>query len=859
MSAESIKKNLSVRFAAPLPEFYRRRIIFWPDPGREFESVADEVCPEGVQLVKLTGSNSFGVKMLLAETDTTGNYLVYNPVSYDSPQDNRLRDIELYSEEFRADFLSMQMEELHIAASPAMRRVMKEYGRFFNSRERRQKLLEFGREYADPADLRLDITAVLCGLRRASVPDIIGAVLTDGLDRENNGALLSIGKFGSMQDFRELLSRYTGYEDTDGRPLLQLAAHVFMTALAQTMNPSHLSGFPGLISGPHRQYCYSMVHEWLTGAEDDRFYDICREIEERYGLPERFDALETEELAGSECFPCINECILRRFLNEIAANVIRIDAIVETVEKRRTLKWYKRVAGYYEGILQIAKIAQFSREHAEGFHIVEAEAIWKKYAKEYYRMDSCYRLFIASFHKSLKYSSTVLEDAYKAAAEYAEGLYRNRFLGELSDGWTAAAGGQLAERGAVGGVVRQEDFYRNFVAPVVSDGSRAFVIVSDALRYEAAASLAEVLTRDTKGSTTLHCLQAVLPTVTGYGMAALLPHLKLELDAGLRVIADGMPTDGIAAREKVLKAANRTAAAVRYQDFIAMKMAERREKLGSAEVVYIWHNTVDAAGDKASSEAGVFEACGEAAEEIKNLVRIITNELSGTNILITADHGFLYTRSPLTESLKLGVPSEDPRVREAARRYIIAENGFTPEHMMPFSLERIGGTGLTGFAPAENIRLKIRGGGENYVHGGVSLQEMAVPVIVFKNMRAGSKKFVEAQKVQLQLLSESRRISNNIFSLDFLQKDPAGGKKQPCSYEICVCDAAGEAVSDRRKVIADRTDANPNNRIFRVQLTLKAMPYSRTDRYYLTVADADSREVLSRTEFEINIAFTSDF
>lgn len=34
-----------------------------------------------------------------------------------------------------------------------------------------------------------------------------------------------------------------------------------------------------------------------------------------------------------------------------------------------------------------------------------------------------------------------------------------------------------------------------------------------------------------------------------------------------------------------------------------------------------------------------------------------------------------------------------------------------------------------GFAPRESIRLKMNGGGMNFVHGGISLQKMVVPVI----------------------------------------------------------------------------------------------------------------------------------
>ena len=39
MSTETIQYTLQERFAVPLPDFYRRRIIFWLDEEREFEDV----------------------------------------------------------------------------------------------------------------------------------------------------------------------------------------------------------------------------------------------------------------------------------------------------------------------------------------------------------------------------------------------------------------------------------------------------------------------------------------------------------------------------------------------------------------------------------------------------------------------------------------------------------------------------------------------------------------------------------------------------------------------------------------------------------------------------------------------------
>ena len=49
------------------------------------------------------------------------------------------------------------------------------------------------------------------------------------------------------------------------------------------------------------------------------------------------------------------------------------------------------------------------------------------------------------------------------------------------------------------------------------------------------------------------------------------------------------------------------------------------------DVVYIYHDTIDEAGHL---EKSIFGACDEAIDELKNVVRIITNEFGGANILM---------------------------------------------------------------------------------------------------------------------------------------------------------------------------------------------------------------------------------
>lgn len=87
MDLDTIIRDLNKRFAAPLPEFYKRRIIFWYDEDREFEDKLDDIQVDNAKLLVLTGTNNFAAKKLLNVDDTASNYLVYSPISYESQED----------------------------------------------------------------------------------------------------------------------------------------------------------------------------------------------------------------------------------------------------------------------------------------------------------------------------------------------------------------------------------------------------------------------------------------------------------------------------------------------------------------------------------------------------------------------------------------------------------------------------------------------------------------------------------------------------------------------------------------------------------------------------------------------------
>lgn len=854
MESETIKQKLIERFDAPLPDSYQRRIVFWHDEEQSFGEIIDELDIPNVKILKLTGTNNFYAKNLLSIDDTSSNYLVYDPCTYNDVKDKWLLDIELYSESFRADLLSMQMDELRIEQNANMRRIMKQYKKFFENKERVAKLKVFDSTYSTAGQLHIDIMAVLSGSSVNTPAGIIRTVLLSGF--EENEAIENITKFGDITAFWSLVNKYVGYEHSDDDSIIDLASHVFLTALTTTMPESFFKDIEKYISYGHQSTCYSMVNEWLHSEDDRLFFPVCVEIEKHCNLYSKFNKVEIAELLDTELFPCINESILTRFMDMIAFNTVKIDEIMQTVEKKRTQKWYHRVESYFDGLLQVANIQKFYNEHITGFHEVNYKDMWNNYAGEYYLMDSYYRSFFRAFRASLKNSNLRIEDAYKGAADYVENLYKNSYLVPLSAKWTSLVKDELAKSPKLGMLSNQRSFYSSNVSPVLSGGGRVFVIVSDAFRYETAVELKERLTRETKGVADIHGIQSVLPSITKCGMAALLPHKKYEFADG-KIVCDGVSTEGTANRDKILKNKDPESIAITYKDFLAMKKAEKRELAAGKNVIYIYHNTIDATGETAVTEDKIFEACEEAIEEIFNLVKTISNELSGTNILITADHGFLYSYKKLQISDKAEKDYVKGVLVETDRRYIITDKADDAEHVIKVPMSEYSCDYYV-MIPQDIIRFKT-GGGMNYVHGGASLQEMMVPVITFKNVRATSKKYVENTKATIELTSSSRKISNSIFTLNFYQKEPVGGKVSKAEFEVFMSDATGNAVSDRQKIIADKTSENGADRMFHVRLTLKGLEFKKTDTYYLNIVDKETMKATGRIEYTIDIAFVNDF
>ena len=376
MDLNKVQQDLVRRFAAPLPEFYKRRIIFWYDEDREFEDQLDDMVLDGVKVAQLNGSNTFAVKKLLCEDDTASSYLVYDPRSFTRDDDNWLINVQLYSEEFRADLNSIWMDEMGLPATPIIRNQVKNYRKFFRAKDRRDAVKKLNSNISTAAQIHLAVMAALCGNDDIQPSHIIRSVIHAGLDLDSNSIYQSFLTYGAEKPFWVMVAQASGYNEGDDVRLGRLAIHMLLTAATRTMHLDHLAGLDAFISTPHQAWCYDFVSEWLHSEDNRQLYEVARYVEEEARLSRRFSQLAVEDLVDTEVFPCINECILTSLMKEISDHIIQVDTIKATVEKRRTMVWYDNVSSYYEGLLQVANMQSFFLEHSAGFYTVELHKIW---------------------------------------------------------------------------------------------------------------------------------------------------------------------------------------------------------------------------------------------------------------------------------------------------------------------------------------------------------------------------------------------------------------------------------------------------------------------------------------------------
>ena len=844
-------------------------VVVWHDPDGEFAQAVDELELPGVEVSREEENDLFRLKAELNGDLGGRRVLLYRPRERRLEGD-WLADVEVRAEQFSADYASIQMRELGAPDTREMRDALRSRKAFMAKKTNVKRLAQLRDSYQTPQELDLSIMAVALGATKAEPVCVVRRYLELA---EQEGAADAFGRLeaaGVGDSFREALAAWTGFgaDVTDARAVQK---HVLLSALALLGLDGALKGLGAFVSAGHGAFCHEVFAGWLAEGDREALLDVAVAVEAEAKLDGRLSAAGSatlSELSLADVFPCIDAVILRRLMDMLCAGADGADEVLQIAGRRRGLAWYGEFDCYYQGVIAAANMRRFYQAHAEGMGARPAERVWEAYASDWHTFDRWYRELHLALSAAIMGGSYDLDECLRTVCDAMERLYKGWFLPELNGRWGAAIEPELASQGYVSGIPRQVDFYMNKVDSLAQGKRRAWVIVSDALRYEVAAELAERLERETKGACDLTAMQSALPSVTKCGMAALLPHGSLALEAGvqagkpaLKVLVDGAEVPTCASRQEAIRRTHPVGVAVQYEAFIGeMGRSERRELVGEADVVYVYHNVIDALGDKPGTERKVFQGCRDAIAELVAAVKVIVKDFGASDVLITADHGFLYTDQPLGEPEHASVDDVAGEVVECGRRYVVAAEGATSEFLMPARL--LGARGVCGLFPRECVRIRRAGGGENYVHGGVSLQEMCVPVLHFKNRRRGQAGFTEATPAGIEVVLASNVISNSLFSLDFLQTQPVGGKVLPAEYEVYVSDASHAPVTDVARIVADKTAESSQERTVRVGFSLRTgFSPDSTQEYPLLARNTQTGEVAELAILRMQIAFApmSDF
>lgn len=851
MNLKEIKNVLTETFNKELDYGKKRHIVFWYDEEGEFAEDIEELNLDNVRLLKLTENNSYTIKYEIEKVDKVSHFLIYAKMQKPSPRANYLLDILKYSTEFSTDKTTAIMRELGVK-DDTLRGVFKKYLKFFNNKERYAAFTAFGLENYTEEKVDIGVASALCKLDICDIEGVLKALFAEEL-KEKNKYLEAIEKFGDIEVFWRLVEKYYGFNLAD-KNLEKLMIFFMVTNLDYTLEENIPRTWEQYISSK-KPDCIVFIDHFMSHSIDSKIYDVLADkIEGKLNIEQYLKEWDIDNYIKCDVFKAFDKAIINKLVNQLLNDIEEYDKYSNIISARRTTHFFNNFEQEYEAINAAIELFKMKKNIGGFIRQHKAHEFIEKYTNEYYLVDKAYRRFYVAFDKCED------KETLMKLREKVENTYVNWFVDELSVKWSNAINDELKDTWSIPLVTMQKDFYNTFIKQHVSKGERVFVVISDALRYEAAKEFSDILNVERKGFTEIFTMQGAIPSYTKLGMASLLPSSKIEIDDKAEIIVDGINSAGTDNREKILSKYSENSVAIQYKDLVEMSRSEFRKTFNGKKLIYIYHNSIDARGDHAATEREVFNAVDEAFKELKTLVNDLINNVSASNIYITADHGFIYKRGSITESDKISKNVEDASAIK--RRFIISDKKEDMEGTICFSMDYILGkdSGKYVTVPRGSNRFKVQGEGANFVHGGATLQEIVVPVIKFKNDRSKNSK-ADVKKVEVKLTNISRKITSAITYLEFFQTEKVEDKKIPLRLKIYFVDEEGNRISNENIIIADSKRAEPEQRSYKEKFTLRNIVYDKTKKYYLVMEDEEEtvENIYEKIPFNIDIAISNDF
>ena len=507
--------------------FVKDRLVVWRDPEGRFREEFDAIeIPKVTKVV--ADRNEFAVKhrILIEEPDTY--FLIYRPGTPPPDEQNWLLDIEIGYGLFTADKADLIRSELNLPLRYA--ELIREHMPFFAARQRTLRLKGLISEMDGAGEIRRHLLAVCAG--SDSTDEAILEALLAELAHETDTAWSLIVRSGLAGAFWDMVRTRYGYR-SDAPSVADLAQALFTGVYA--MNFDEETPITPDASVFLNRWSGMVTTRPLFITLSDRLAEALRIEADLRGRP--FDGV-----ARLQLFRAADETVLRSLIGRIEAQEIALDETRRVIQARRGSLWYEEFRDLYEALLSAAELLDKLSSFVAPQMTLETGVT--SYAETWFRVDQLYRKFI------LHRGRTVYTDHLEALSQRVEHLYTDLFVPKLNAAWQGVV--DRTETWRSGRLVEQRRFFEAHVSPLRKRNTKVIVIISDALRYEAAEELYRMIRAQPRFEAQLSPMLGVIPSYTQLGMAALLPNRELRVQPDAQVRVDGESATGTPNRERIL-------------------------------------------------------------------------------------------------------------------------------------------------------------------------------------------------------------------------------------------------------------------------------------------------------------------
>ena len=833
MTEEHITRGLQAQFD-------RHRIVFWYDAKQELREAFDEVSLPDVTKIEIQ-NDEFSIKHRVLKQEPDQKFLIYkHGPEPEKLTDNWLLDVQMAHGVFQATQTQVLLAELGLDLGFAD--TLAAHEEFFRSKKRTEDL----KAILDPEDDRISLRFKLLLIVTGSDQDIEGVVGSLFAEQANQSdEIQRLLKRCNLEAFLwDQLERRYGYV-TEEPSISDFALELFKSC------------FLIAVGGDAKLNSESQVlfRRWKNDKNNaDTFEILSREFEEALNIKMTLAETDFRKIIDVDLFEQIDRYILRSMASELAGQHLKRADVENWVRTRRKHHWYDTYRHVYEALFYASEFLNEISQVSLGMDGFD-DAI-SRYSKTWFKIDQLYRKFIHHLRKASQ--PTLLGDI----AEVVENRYENDYLLRLNDAWQTHVDRSTVWKSET--IPSQKDFYSRFVKKLRDKDTKAVVVISDAMRYEVGEELLRRIREQDKFDAQIEPILSSLPSYTQLGMASLLPHEQLAIsDAEKAVVSiNGNPTAGLENRKKILASnpnGDRTAA-WQATDFLELKSIDAKEIIRDHDVLYIYHNVIDATGDSAKTEEKVFEAVEDALVELVTLVRKLTSANAG-HIFVTADHGFIYQNRDLQESDYLSVKPEGDEILFQDRRFILGRGLNEHPSFKKFNASELGLDGdIEVLIPKSINRLRRKGSGAKYVHGGASLQEVIVPVLKINKGRQNDTALVDVSI----LTGATKTITTGQLSVRFYQEEAITEKIQPRKLRLGIYALDGTLLSDTHELMFDMTSSNPRDREQKAQLLLSKSADAYNNKEVVMRLDEQHAgtshfKEYKSTRYTIKRSFSNDF